>query len=242
MADYYGSSNGGSFWSDAQSIAPVPESNPEDKNDDGVSRQNYAQGGYMPMPMIQPLIVVPYSGQMQPLDRYSPDGSMLYNPEDGTYEYYDEESAPARKVCVTAIIGLLLGIISVALLAVGYFVKDLAFTQWAEGYSVIAIVIDFFDNDIAAMEITELLAYVGLIVYAVFTVLTLIINLVSVKAQRYPIIGKIFGMLALIGAVLSLVIMFIDKNIEAKLGIGAYIVTVLAVMTGLLALAGRRKI
>lgn len=246
MADYYGNSSGGSLWPDAQSGAPIPVESPEDRNAD--TEQGYMPVMPMPMPMVQPLIVVPYSGQMQPLSKYSPDGSGLYDPEYGDEYYYEDAPARARGVCISAIIGLILCLASIAFVAVGYFLKDLSFLYVLKNgdtnMGVIDIVMGLFSSEEgASTDIKEMLIPIGLIVYAAFTVLTLIINLVGIKAQRYPIIGKIFGLLAMVGAILSLAMMFMTKETTgAEIQIGAYILTVLSVLTALIVMTGRRKI
>lgn len=84
MADFYGAGNGKSFWHDApvEQVPTVPAPSSD------ASAYGAAEGGQRP-PIVQPLIIVPYASQMQPLYQYTPEAMNAYynqQPYSGGYD------------------------------------------------------------------------------------------------------------------------------------------------------------
>lgn len=231
MADFYGAANGGSLWPDAQNGAPLPTPSAED-------REIAADASRMPM--VQPIIVVPYSAQMQPLSNYNPNGFGYGGAAED--EFIEDAPAPARvrKANASAIIALLLGIVTVAVIVVGHFVASLSMLNFTKNDSAVKLVLGLIDTFKAGnIDIKAILTPIGVAVGALFAALTLITNLFSVKAARYPIVGKIFAFLSFAGMALALIMLFVNK---LEIGIGAYIITGLTAVIMIICLTGRRKL
>lgn len=253
MADFYGAGNGRSFWPDA----PANKKPPISASKSADTEINVApSANQQPPTLVQPLIVVPYSSQMQPLYQYTPEAmNSFYGEAPGAYgDAYDrncggygEESesvydsyegkAAGKKVNVNAVLAFILSVISFAVMVVSYF-TELEFIYIIKDAGALQIIIGLPVLFYASVEIIELICPIGLAVCALFTVLTLFVNLFSVKAARYPVAGKIFAVLAFVGAAVMLAMLFVTKK---DIAIGAYILTGLSAVTAVVALTGRRK-
>lgn len=250
MADFYGAGNGKSFWPDAPANKKPPISASKSADTEIIAAPSANQ---QPPTLVQPLIVVPYSSQMQPLYQYTPEamqsfygnapegyGDMYEDRGDGAlYEdaYVNEVKRVRKKANVNAILAFILSLITVAVIVVSKFV-ELSYINIIKDSGALQILMDLPKLFTAGVEIMELIYPIGLAVCALFTVLTLFTNLFSVKANRYPIAGKVFAVLALLGAAVMLAILFAAKK---DIAIGAYILTGLSAVTALIALTGRRK-
>lgn len=232
MADFYGAGPGKSLWPDAPYVPPVA---PTEKTT-GI---NVVAGGST---TIQPYIIIPSNANDLPPELRDYYAGLAYGNAPAAMPAPEAVEAPAkakRKANAAAIIGLILSLITVAVMVVSYFV-EFSYINIMDGKGALAIlmgIVELFKGE--EIVINDLVPVLGLAVCALFTVLTLIVSLFSVARRKYPIAGKIFAPLAAIGAIVMTVMLFIGEGHSAE--IGAYIVTGLAVVTAIVALAGRRK-
>lgn len=256
MADFYGSKNGESFWPDAK---PAPESLiPEPPTNANPTAPVSAAPTQIP-PAVQPLVIVPYSSQMQPLYQYTPeamramfgssvDGRGLL---DGLGDPDDEEDFPdvnfdrvRRKPNAMAIVGLILGVIAIAFMVIGYFgflpAAILPFLQIYNGLTVLGVILTDLVGALTggAFELTAILAPGLIALSALFTIITLITNIASVVAKKYPIAGKVFAWMAFAFAAAAIIILWFQKT---GMQLGASILLVLIWLIAILCTAGRRK-
>ena len=258
MADFYGSKNGESLWPDARPT-PAPIVLPEPEPEPAPAPQ--------PAPVqnptaVQPLVIVPYVSQMQPLYQYTPEAMRaMYganvNPQAfldgiGDYDDYDDDyddavAAPKKRGAnAMAIVGLLLGLIAVAFMVIGYFgflpANILPFLCVYGDATVLNIIMtDLIEAimNIPPFEITAILLPGLIALSALFTIITLLTNLFSVAARRYPIAGKVFAWLAFLFAAGAVAYLFVTAQAEVK--IGAYILAGITLLIAIICTAGRRK-
>lgn len=267
MPDFYKKKEGLFAVNNPQPTAE-PTANAQPTANTQNSTQNSMIGGQSgPMvqpPIYQPLVIVPYSSQMQPLYQYTPEGMP------GMNEDFDEESefedvsvekgasakeikaakkqakkeAKANKVAykktnLGGIFAMIFGLLAIALVAVTYFVATLPINlNVTESGNALQIVIDAVKSFIGStVVITDMLFEIGLAVGLVFIVLTYLVSVFSMVG-KYPVIGKIFAVIAVIGVGLMLAMMF--KN-EMEIGYGAYAITGLTVLMAICAIAAKRK-
>ena len=290
MADFYGSRNGESLWPDAKPapepvVLPEPEPmrapQPAPQQDSGF-RQN--------APAVQPLVIVPYVSQMQPLYQYTPEamramygpngnpqafaapptqaydaydtfgaapyGNAAYGAYNGAYEddYEEEYEAPAavaeskkrRRANAAAIVGFIFGLIAVAFMVIGYFgflpESILPYLCVYKDATVINIIMtDLIEAimNIPPFEITAILVPGLIALSALLTIITLLTNLFSVAARKYPIAGKVFAWLAFLFAAGAVGYLFFTARADVK--IGAYVLAGITLLIAIICTTGRRK-
>ncbi|MBR1747511.1 MAG: hypothetical protein IJ735_04795 [Clostridia bacterium] len=255
MADFYGSKNGESFWPDARvaPAPPMPEIKPEPAPAPAATQNTTA---------VQPLVIVPYVSQMQPLYQYTPEAmramygnnvnEKAFLDDLDSYDAYDEApvAAPVAKkrsrANAMAIVGLLLGLVTVAFMVLGYFgFLPAAILPYLciYGDATVANVImtDLIESimNIPPFVFMEILVPGAIALSVLFTVITLLTNLFSVAARRYPIFGKVTAWLAFIFAAVAVVYLFIAARADVQ--IGAYVLVGLTLIIAIFCTAGRRK-
>lgn len=288
MPDFY-EKRDGKYWADSKKgSGPVAGKNvsavPADIGGSNVAASNIAAPGVTTsdiaasavssggvttsQPIVQPLVIVPYSSQMQPLyqytsDGYGPDaygagayaapayGGAYGNPVPRGYDdYYEEEPVVVRRVRVEkeekkghnggGIASTIFGLLLVIFVVVTYFfaipVVNLNVT---ETDNALLVVISTIKQLIAGgITLSNMPLFgIGLVVALVFGFLTYLASAFSLIG-KYNVAGKVFGVFALIGAILMVVMIFVDK---IKVGYGAYVVAALTILTAISALAAKRK-
>lgn len=262
MADFYGAGEGKSFWRDDNASSLLPETVkeptipiPAPQEEVLPTQVNNPAGN---VTMVQPLIVVPFSSQMQPLYQYTPEAmNAFYNggapssefayPEGDGYgyaedgEYRDDRAArkerKARKVNVSALFTFLFALIALAVSVISYFV-DFEYILVADGKGALAIIMGLTDAFGGDLDIKALIMPAGLALGALFGIITALVGLFSVGAKRFALFGKITAVLALIFTGVALAMMFVNK---AEIGYGAYIITALYLITAIIALTAKGK-
>lgn len=246
MPDMYGKKPGEKMWSDFKKTPEQPQQQPTARYD----------GGTMP-PIVQPLIVVPFASQMQPLN---PDGEIPFpyddfNDDGYGYDDFSEETVAQpvsikkakkvktkkgayKKTNAGSVFAFIFGLIAIALIVVSYFV-DISYINVTDGESALAVMISAVNGIIGDGfgDIMALLFPLGLIVATLFTLLTFIVSSFSFRG-KYPIVGKVFAALALIGAALALVMVFVDKM---TVSYGAYALPAVIILMAISALAAKRR-
>ncbi len=220
-------------------------------------------------PIVQPLVIVPYSSQMQPLYQYTSDGygadsygaaaypapaygaGAYRNPVPRGYDdYYEEEPVVVRRVLVEkedkeghnggGIASTIFGLLLVVFVVVTYFftipVINLNVT---ETDNALLVVISTIKQLLAGgITLSNLPLFgIGLVVGMLFGFLTYLASAFSLIG-KYSVVGKIFAIFALIGAILMVVMIFVDK---ITVGYGAYAVAALIILTAISALFAKRK-
>lgn len=266
MADFYGAGEGKSFWREDDTASLLPETVKEPTiqapvpQEEVMPAQVAAPTGQN-VTMVQPLIVVPFSSQMQPLYQYTPEAmNAFYNggaPSadygygdsygyDGGYDYSErseEEARPAkrerkgRKVNVSALFVFLFALIALAVSAVSYFV-DFEYILVADGKGALAIIMGLTDAFGGEIDIKSLIMPAGLALGALFGIITALTGLFSVGAKRFALFGKITAVLALVFTGVALAMMFVNK---VEIGYGAYIITAVYLITAIVALTAKGK-
>lgn len=259
MPDIYGRKQGDKMWSDfgkkEQPEQPVlPEAQPAQTPQTGAVQQP---------PIVQPLIIVPYASQMQPLYQYTPEAyGEGIPPYANGFDYDDEfggdfEEEPVaeskrrarkekrikNKVAKTgpnggAITAFLFSLLAIVAAVVSYFVS-IPYINITDGESLLGIVISTFSSIIGGglSDIMTMIFPLALTVAAIFGLLTYIVSAFSLSG-KYPVIGKIFAAVALIGAAVAIIMIFVDKMTVAY---GAYILPGLIALAAICALAAKRK-
>ncbi len=257
MPDIYGKKPGEKMWSDFKksSEQPCKESEQSQRASEQSCETARPDGGKMP-PLVQPLIVVPFASQMQPLYQ---NGGFPFSYDDMYDDGYDdveeetvaEESVGVKKekkvktkkstdkrINVGSVFAFIFGLVAIALVAISYFV-NIAFINVTESESALAVMISavkgITENGLG--DIKTLLFPLGLIVATLFTLLTFIVSAFSFK-RKYPIAGKVFAALALIGAALALIMVFVDKM---TVSYGAYALPAVAILMAISAFAAKRR-
>lgn len=237
MPDMYGKKPGEKMWSDFNKTPQQPQQ-PTARYD----------GGTMP-PIVQPLIVVPFASQMQPLN---PDGEFPFPCDDfdDGYDDFSEETVAqpvgvkkdrnvkTKKTNAGSVFSFIFGLIAIALIVVSYFV-NISYINVTESESALAVMISAVKGIIGdgLGDIKALLFPLGLIVATLFTLLTFIVSAFSFR-RKYPIVGKVFAALALIGAALALAMVFVDKM---TVSYGAYALPAVIILMAISALAAKRR-
>ena len=263
MADFYGAGEGKSFWRDDNGSSLLPETVKEPTiqapaPQEEVLPTQVTNPTGQNVTMVQPLIVVPFSSQMQPLYQYTPEAmNSFYNggvpsgeyayPDGDGYGYAEEggyEEARAsrrergeRKVNVSALFTFLFALIAIAVSAISYFV-DFEYILVADGKGALAIIMGLTDAFGGDIDIKSLIMPAGLALGALFGIITALVGLFSVGAKRFALFGKITALLALIFTGVALAMMFVNK---VEIGYGAYIITALYLITAIVALAAKGK-
>lgn len=256
MPDMYGKNTGEKMWSDFKKgpeQQPPQSQQPQQPSQSQQSQQWSArpEGGTLP-PMVQPLIVVPFASQMQPLcsnggmpfpyaDMYDDDSEEIVEEEPVIVEQEKKvkaEKGEHKKTNVGSVFAFIFGLIAIALIALSYFLS-IEVINVTETESVLAVMISavkgITENGLG--DIKTLLFPSGLIIATLFTVLTLIVSVFSFK-RKYPIVGKVFAAIALIGAALALIMVFVDKM---TVEYGAYALPAVVILMAISALAAKRR-
>lgn len=242
MPDMYGKKPGEKMWSDFKKTSEQPPQQPV-----------RSASGTLP-PIVQPLIVVPFSSQMQPL---YPNGEVPFPYDDFAddgYDDFDERTVAepvsgkkdkkvhtkreTKNINVGGVFAFLFGLIAIALVAVSYF-ANIEYLNVTEGASALAVMIAAV-KDITGEGLGDIMTRLfplGLIVGSLFTVLTFIASIFSFKG-KYPIVGKVFAVLALIGAALALAMVFVNKM---TVSYGAYALPAVIILMAISALAAKRR-
>ncbi len=200
-------------------------------------------------PIIQPIAIVPYSTQNQPLLQelpgdYVDDGYAYGDYAGADYDYEDNQDyAPVavRKGKVkekkgngfASFLLLLLSIVSLAVIVVGKFVQMDYFFLYGmvNGLDTILNVAKSFDG-----AMTDMMLSIGLIVLAVANIVTIILAIVGMK-KGINAFTKIVVFLGLAGAVVALVMV---AQVGA-LAMGSYILVGVAFVELLVALLVKNK-
>lgn len=254
MPDIYGRNKDDKMWSDY--ARPSANASVMQSGTQNGAQINGAQNTQNP-PIVQPLVIVPYSSQMQPLYQYSPDSYGFNPPYDDEEAFYEEESpafsakakkakkakkekrGPARGVNGGAVAATIFGLLALAIVVASYFlsIPYINITGDENAIGIALGVVSAVTSIIGGAFETTMLFTVGITVALAFTVLTFIASAFSFRG-KYPVIGKIFAIIALAGVVLAGVIMFVNKM---EIGYGAYAFAGLIVLMAISALAGKRR-
>lgn len=253
MPDIYGRNKDDKMWSDY--ARPSANASAMQSGAQNGAQINGAPNTQNP-PIVQPLVIVPYSSQMQPLYQYSPD-SYGFNPSYDDEEAFCEEESPtlskakkARKakkekrgpfkgVNGGAVAATVFGLLALAIVVASYFlsIPYINITGDENAIGIALGVVSAVTSIIGGAFETTMLFTVGIAVALAFTALTFIASAFSFRG-KYPVIGKIFTIIALAGVVLAGVIMFVNKM---EIGYGAYAFAGLIVLMAISALAGKRR-
>lgn len=200
-------------------------------------------------PVVQPLAIVPYNTQEQPLFQYadSSDGSYDNIVEDYTPEPYEREEVYARypeaadkRVRSTPVFLMLFSLVILAILILGEFVlkEYLILSSEMSGYAYIMKVVETFTSG-EELVIAELIIPGAVVIIALFSLINLVANLAKIKSRGACVISKIciFFMISF-----SLVLVLVNLINEETIGYGLYGVAGLSFLSLLIGYLAKKDI
>ena len=210
---------------------------------DNAQKDEYGMNSAFSMPMSN--FGDPY-GASNPFGMGGMGGFDPYNPYGNAAPAAADKKGGKNKRTVkkAAIFAIIFSILILAVIIVPNFLNGQDFVEYLNivegknGYSMIMDLVDTVTGG-GSFEIMDMLVPGGLAILAIFTALTLLFNIFSIKARKYPILCRLVAFIALIGALL-MAIMLVVKEMEA-MAYGAIIVTALALINALVTLTGKRK-
>jgi hypothetical protein len=163
------------------------------------SNQSQAPSGVQLSPIVQPIALVPYNTQEQPLFQYgSYDVAKAREEISREFEEYTEskedyeEQITQKKVRFVPIFLAVLSLLVIAVLVVGEFVAQeyLALTAGMSGYAYIMELVDVFTG-VGELVIADLIFPGAVALVAVFALINLIASLIKMKSKGACVISKI---------------------------------------------------
>ena len=194
----------------------------------------------------------PYGQPYPPFDSYQPDPyqapyqESYYDPYTASYDEAPAEQKKGRRANAAAIFGFIFGLIAVAFMVIGYFnflpetiAPYLCVVKDATVMNILLTDLIEAIQNIPPFDVMAMILPAAIALSALFTILTLLTNLFSVAARRYPIAGKVFAWLAFIFAGAAVGYLLATAMSDVK--IGAYILAGITLLIAIICTTGRRK-
>ncbi len=132
---------------------------------------------------------------------------------------------------------LIFALLAVAVVAVSQFV-DTGLLGYYGDYTIVGGLISFFGRLSEGLDLLASLHAIGLMIDLLFVALTLVVSLFSIKG-KFPLIGKIFSLLAVAGAIVMIADLIMGEH---ELMYGAIALAAMTVFMAISALCAKRKV